>query len=126
MSHLQEYFENTRGLGILSTTDTDGAVNAAVYSRPHVMDDGTLAVVMNDRLSHQNVLATHTAHYLYRENSPGYHGKRIAMTMVREEEDTDLLYDLCRRCEIDDEHPDKRRFLVFFRVDRELPLIGTG
>jgi len=126
MSRLQEYFDNTKGFGVLSTADENGATNAAVYSRPHVMDDGTVAVVMNDRLSHRNVLATGKAHFLFREDTTGYKGKRLALTMVREEEDTDLLFDLCRRCKIDEEQPTKRRFLVFFNVDKELPLIGSG
>lgn len=125
MSSLKEYFESKKGFGVLSTAGSDGSVNAAVYSRPHVMEDGSLAVVMNDRLSHKNVLETKKAHFLFRENTAGYKGKRISMTMIREEEDTELLYELCRRCEIDEEGPTKRRFLVFFSVDKELPLIGS-
>lgn len=125
MSELREYFDSTKGFGVLSTADTNGEVNAAVYSRPHVMDDGSLAVVMNDRLSHSNVVATQKAHFLFRENTSGYKGKRLSLTMLREEEDTELLFELCRRCKIDEEQPTKRRFLVFFRVDKELPLIGS-
>jgi hypothetical protein len=126
MPRLQEYFDSTKGFSVLSTADENGNVNAAVYSRPHVMADGTLAVVMNDRLSHKNVLATRKAHFLFRENTTGYKGKRLTLSMLREEEDTDLLFELCRRCKIDEEQPTKRRFLVFFKVDRELPLIGSG
>jgi hypothetical protein len=126
MSDLKQYFENTKGFGILSTSSSSGAVNAAVYSRPHVMEDGTLAVVMNDKLSHANVLENPKAHFLFREkDAPGYKGKRISMTMIREEEDTELLFELCRRCEVSEEEPTKRRFLVFFSVDKELPLIGS-
>lgn len=126
MSELKAYFENTKGFGVLSTADADGAVNAAVYSRPHVKDDGSIAVVMNDRLSHKNVLATKKAHFLFRENTTGYKGKRLSLSMLREEEDTDLLHELCRRCKIDEEQPTKRRFLVFFNVDKDVPLIGSA
>ena len=49
---LKEYFETNKGLGILSTADSQGKVDAAVYSRPHFMEDGTIALVMRDRLSH--------------------------------------------------------------------------
>jgi hypothetical protein len=34
---LKEYFENTRGTGVLSTADNEGKVDAAIYSRPHVL-----------------------------------------------------------------------------------------
>jgi hypothetical protein len=35
---LKQYFENTEGNGILSTADGSGQVDAAIYSRPHIMD----------------------------------------------------------------------------------------
>ena len=53
--NLKTYFEETKGMGVLSTADGEGRVNAAVYARPHVMDDGSLAFVMRDRLSHNNL-----------------------------------------------------------------------
>jgi hypothetical protein len=36
---LKEYFTSTNGLGVLSTADEKGKVNAAVYSKPQVIDD---------------------------------------------------------------------------------------
>ncbi|WP_075354900.1 pyridoxamine 5'-phosphate oxidase family protein [Desulfovibrio sp. DV] len=124
---LKAYFEEVKGFGVLSTSNMSGDVNAAVYSRPHGMDDGSLAIIMDDRLSHKNVLENAKAHFLFMETGPGYKGKRLSLTMLREEEDTELLQDLCRRC-----HPKElakeqsKRFLVFFRIDKELPLIGVN
>ena len=40
---LKEYFENTKGIGVIATADTDGWVDAAIYARPHIMEDGLLA-----------------------------------------------------------------------------------
>jgi hypothetical protein len=37
---LKEYFEKAKGYGVLATADAAGEVNAAVFARPHVMDDG--------------------------------------------------------------------------------------
>ena len=124
--NLMSYFESTKGFGVLSTADSAGVVNAAVYSRPHVLEDGSLAFIMNDRLSHRNVLDNPRAHFLFREQGPGYQGKRLALTMLREEQDTELLHELCRRC-LPDELPEgKTRFLVIFRVDQDTPLVGSG
>ena len=52
---LEAYFEEHKGFGVLSTADGEGRVNAAVYSRPHVMGDGTVAFIMWDRLTHANL-----------------------------------------------------------------------
>ena len=123
---LSEYFENNDGIGVLSTAGADGNVDAAIYARPHVMEDGTLAFIMRDRLSHANIQANPNAAYLFIEEGSGYSGKRLFMTKVREEKETELLYELRRRTYPDDEKDDKDpKFLVFFKVDKQLPLIGS-
>ena len=62
---IKEYFDTTKGLGILSTADSDGKVDAAIYARPHFMEDGTLAFIMRDRLSHHNLQSNPHAVYLF-------------------------------------------------------------
>lgn len=123
--NLNTYFDETRGMGVLSTADKDGRVNAAVYARPHVMDDGSLAFVMRDRLSHHNLTSNPHAAYLFREEGPGFNGLRLHLTKTREESGTPLVKELCRRCRIEDK-PDTARYLVFFKTDKQLPLIGAG
>ena len=121
--NLKEYFENTKGTGVLATADGDGKVDAAIYARPHFMEDGTLAVIMRDRLSHHNLQSNPHATFLFMEEGPGYKGKRLFMTKVREEKDSELLYSLRRRQYPNDE---EAKFLVFFKLDKELPLVGAG
>jgi hypothetical protein len=43
---------------------------------------------------------------------------------VREEENSELLQSLQRRQYINEK--DESKFLVFFKIDRELPLVGGG
>ena len=121
---LHEYFERTRGTGVLATSDSEGKVDAAVYARPHVMEDGTIAMIMRDRLTHHNLQSNSHAAYLFREDGKGYKGKRLFLTKIREEQDTELLKSLRRRKYVDSK--DEAKFLVFFKVDKELPLIGDG
>ena len=121
---LKDYFESTKGVGVLATADADGKVDAAIYARPHFMEDGTLAVIMRDRLSHHNLQSNPHATFLFMEDGPGYRGKRLFMTKVNEEKDTELLYSLRRR-QYPDEN-DEAKFLVFFKLDKELPLVGSG
>jgi hypothetical protein len=121
---LKEYFENTEGRGILATADGDGKVDAAIYARPHFMDDATIALIMRDRLSHHNLQSNAHACYMFIEKGPGYKGKRFFLTKVREEQDSELLLSLRRRQYINEK--DEAKFLVFFKIDKELPLVGAG
>ena len=122
MSDLKTYFEERKGLGVLATADSNGKVDATVYARPHVMEDGTVAFIMRDRLTHHNLQSNPHAHYLFREEGPGSKGKRLFLTKERETEDADLIKSLRRRQYVD--ASDESKYLVFFRVDKELPLLG--
>ena len=123
---LENYFNNTKGRGILATADAQGKVDAAVYGRPKVIDEETVAFIMRDRLTHANLQSNPHATYLFMEDgSGGYTGKRLFLTKTEEEQDTERLYALRRRDHnAIDETPEQRGplFLVFFNVDNVLPL----
>ena len=123
MEALKDYFENTKGTGIMATADKEGKVNAAIYSRPHFLEDGSIAFIMRDRLTHENLQSNPYAAFLFVEDGPGYRGKRLYLRKTREEENSDLIQSLSRR---DDKRDDTSvRFLVVFEVDKVLPLIGA-
>lgn len=125
---LSEYFENAKGIGVLATTDAEGKVNTAIYSRPHFLipgDDITIAFIMADRLCHANVQANPHASYLFIEKGEGYVGKRLSLTKIKEETDPEKIQAIRRRnlpCECEE---GKTRFLVYFRIDGVRPLIGN-
>jgi hypothetical protein len=121
---LKDYFETTKGVGVMATADGSGKVDAAIYARPHFMEDGTLAVVMRDRLTHSNLQSNDSATFLFIEDGPGYKGKRLFLTKVREEQDSELLNSLRRRQYPNDK--EEAKFLVFFKLDKELPLVGVS
>ncbi len=123
---LKTYFEQTAGLGILSTADGQGRVDAAVYSRPHVMDDGTVAFIMRDRLTHHNLKSNPHAAYLFKEDGPGYAGKRLFLTKISEEKESARLYEMRRRRYPQDKDRREAKYLVFFMVDKALALVGPG
>lgn len=122
--NLKEYFENTKGLGVIATADSDGRVNAAVYARPHVMEDGLMAFIMLDRTTHANTQENPHATFLFKEEGPGYNGKRLYLTKVKEEEDAELIKRLSRRSYPSDKSGKDSKFLVYFKLDKERPLIG--
>jgi hypothetical protein len=123
---LKKYFEGTKGKGILATADGQGKVDAAVYAKPHFMDDGSVAFIMADRLTHHNLQSNKHAAYLFIEDGPGYQGKRLFLTKLKEEKDSELLYSIRSRKYPGEKEEGKPRFLVFFKVDQILPLIGPG
>ena len=126
---LSEYFEKATGVGVLATADGDGKINVAVYARPHFLnqdDDGTCAFIMSDRLSHDNVKQNSSAAYLFVEEAEGYVGKRLSLTMIREETDPQKINAIRRRTvpKISEEEG-KTKYLVHFRIDGVRPLIGA-
>jgi hypothetical protein len=122
---LSAYFDKIRGIGVLATADGDGVVDTAIYSRPHFMEDGTLAFIMRDRLSYANLKANPHASYLFIEAGQGYQGKRLYLRKVGEEKETDRLYALRRRTAPSEDDPaSDPKFLVFFELERVRPLVG--
>lgn len=123
---LSDYFDSVKGLGVLSTADVSGKVNSAVYARPHVLAEQTIAFIMADRLSHANLQSNPHAAYLFKEEGPKYIGKRLYLTRIREEKDSPMIEQIRRKKypEVEGKYEGASKFLVFFRVDRVLPLIG--
>lgn len=124
--NLREYFEGMKGTGVLATADGEGIVDAAIYAKPHVMDKETVAFIMAERLTHHNLQTNNHACYLFKEDSAGYKGIRLFLTRLREETDSNLLYSIRSKRYAGGQEEGKPRFLVFFKVDKVLPLIGAG
>jgi hypothetical protein len=124
---LSNYFEISKGKGIIATADAKGKVGMAVYARPHFLNEKTVAFIMADRLMHKNLRSNPSASYLFLEEGPRYVGKRLYLTKLKEDEDSDLVNQLRRRGRrpVDESYKQGQRFVVFFRIDKVLPLIGV-
>ena len=123
---LKQYFEQNKGLGVLATANDQGEVDAAIYARPHVIDEKTVAFIMRDHLTYANVKSNPKACYLFRQDSTGYVGKRMYLTMTREETDIELIESLSRRSKSYSEHEESKKFLVYFNIDNIRPLVGDA
>ena len=124
---LKEYLQSVSGKGVLSTADEDGKIDAAIYSKPHILENDTLAFIMRDYLTHSNLGKNPYATYLFVEDGPHYKGIRLFLKKVREDTDPDLIAKMTRRHLTSEQ--DKARgpkFLVYFALEKMLPLIGTG
>ncbi len=122
---LSDYFENVQGRGILATADSDGMVDLAIYAKPHVIDETTIAFVMRERLTHQNLKSNPHAAYMFVEQGEGYAGKRLYLTKIREETNTSLVEMLRKKQpEICALYDDSNKYLVHFQIDDIWPLVG--
>ena len=123
--NLGEYFNQTKGRGVLATADAEGKVNAALYARPHFMDDDTVVFIMAERLTHENLQSNPWATYIFIQEGEGYTGKRLYLKKVKEEQNDQLISEICRKC--DYSHYDLHtRYVVSFNLEKVLPLIGDG
>ena len=123
---LDQYFKGTKGTGVLATADNQGRVDAAVYARPYIMDGGTAAFIMPDRLTHQNLQSNDHAAYLFVEEGIGYKGIRLFLTKVREETEGELI-ETVRQGKYGAACGEEENcfYLVYFTVDKVLPLVGA-
>lgn len=120
---LADYFAKRKGTGIFATADAAGKVNAAVFSRPHILPDKRIAFIMREKLTHHNLMSNPHAAFMFIEADSHWKGKRLYLTKTGEEKDSDLLRSLRRGHHNKEDVP---RYLVFFRLDKVLPLIGAG
>ena len=122
---LKDYFATRRGTGVISTADANGRVDAAIYSRPHLLADGSLAMIMRERLTYSNLQQNPHAAYLFIEAGAGYQGVRLFLKKLREDDNQELIQQLTRRSLSPEEDQAKgRKHIVYFAVEKTLSLIG--
>ncbi len=119
---LANYFENVKGIGILGTANPEGKVDLAIYARPQVINEETVAFLMEDHLSHRNVAANPHAAYLFLEDTEGCNGLRMHLTRAAEETDPKRIEAIRRRSRVAEDFAAPNGFLVQFKVDEVRPL----
>lgn len=123
--NLKDYFEQTTGTGVLATADAQGRVDAAIYARPHILEDGTAAFIMLDKLTHKNLQTNPHATFLFMEKGEGYKGVRLFLKKLREETDPELIESLSRHG-VSQDYMQGSKFLVVFELEKILNLLGPG
>lgn len=122
---LQKYFEETKGLAVLSTANSDGEVSSAIYSRPHILEDGKIGFVMNDKRSYANLQTNPNASYLFMEKGDGYEGVRLYIKMVASTDDKDTV-EKYHRHHCTGKSLDCVKHFVSFEVVDARQLLGAG
>jgi hypothetical protein len=82
---------------------------------------------MRERLTHLNLQSNPYATFLFIEDVPGYRGVRLFLKKLKEETDSTLIAKMTRRNLTPEEDKQKGpKYLVYFTIDKILPLIGGG
>lgn len=127
---LKRYFREHKGLGVLSTADAKGRVNAAVYAEPHIIDKDRVAFIMADKLTRANIGKNPYAVYLFKENGSGYKGIRLYLKKQAAYKDQDFIQQICNITYSGGPYCSreslKGSYLLSFKVEKTLPLVGEG
>ena len=114
----------------MATADNEGNVDAAIYAKPKILDEDTIAFIMRDRLTHANVQSNPRAAYLFVEDEGGgYRGLRLYLTKLSEEQDSERLYALRRANHNAIPETKEERgplFLVVFKIDNIRAMTERG
>jgi hypothetical protein len=116
---MSEYFENTKGYGVLSTADSEGHVDATFYSLPICEDEETVTFIMFDHLTHKNIQANPFASFLFiEEGTKGLKGKRLSLKKYREDSDSTVIDRFFKEKNIDKKYRSQSKFIVYFKIEK--------
>ncbi len=116
---LSEYFRKTNGFGVLSTADSEGHVDATLYSMPIFEDEETVMFIMFDHLTHKNIQANPFASYVFfEEGTRGFNGKRLSLKMYREDSSNPAIDRLFKEKSIDKRYRSLSKSIVYFKIEK--------
>lgn len=113
------------GRGVIATSDSSGNVNSAVYARPHIVDEKTVAWGMTEGRTWACVKENPHAAYLYMNPGPGYSGVRLKLALQELLEGGDML-DAVKKHTAEIVSPaaaEAVRHVAYFEVEEIRPLI---
>ncbi|MHB8790776.1 MAG: pyridoxamine 5'-phosphate oxidase family protein [Desulfobulbaceae bacterium] len=123
--NLHEYFATAKGTGFLATASAEGKPDIAVYSKPTIMEDGTLAFLMRARLTHAYLQENDHAAYAFIEDGGGYKGIRLFLKKTGEDTDHERIAQITRRhLPAEEDAARGPKFIVYFQVEKVLSLVG--
>ena len=125
---LANYFDKVKGFGILATADSKGNVNAAAISKPVMIDEDTAAFIMAGHLTHKNLKSNPHAAYYFIEKNDKYDGVRLYLTKIKESQDMTIIEEIRKKRYpiFTIKYNNESRYVVYFKVDKALPLVADG
>ena len=113
------------GKGIIAASDSSGNVNIAVYAKPHIVDDRTVAWGMTEGRTWACVKENPHAAYLYMNPGPGYSGVRLKLSLKKFLESGEMLDTVKKHTAaiVSPAAAEAVRHVAYFEVEEIRPLI---
>lgn len=132
-SRLMDYFNKQPRIGILSTANRDGKVNAAVFGSPRMVDEKTIVVALGENRTFEYLQENPNAVFLIVERGEGetlegWKGLRVYLRMKECATSGDLLESYKREAArvLGEEAVATIHAVVYFEIDEVRPLIDVG
>jgi len=113
------------GRGVIATSDSSGNVNTAVYAKPHIVDENTVAWGMTEGRTWACVKENPHAAYLYMNPGPGYSGVRLKLSLKEFRESGDMLETVKKHTAeiVSPAAAEAVKHVAYFEVEEVRPLI---
>lgn len=121
---LQDMFP-AGGRGVIAASDSSGNVNVAVYAKPHIIDEKTVAWGMTEGRTWTCVKENPHAAYLYMNPGPGYSGVRLKISLKELFESGDMLETVKKHTAeiVSPAAAEAVKHVAYFEVEEVRPLI---
>jgi len=125
---LKKYFTEQEGVGVLSTANSKGKVNSAIFARPNIDEQGNIIFVVAKHRSLENLQENPSASYLFSENGPGYQGVRLDLKLTSIVTDNEKIDQFRKENsgKLYERYKNVDSVLAMFAVEQKRPLIGSG
>lgn len=117
--NLENYFQQHNGLGVLSSADKEGRVNAALYARPKIQDNKAIFLAAPNHTLN-NLKQNPYAHYLFKEDTEGYEGVRLQLCLINIDENQERVNTLRTRHKAEQHYA----YVLEFEILESIDLIG--
>jgi hypothetical protein len=132
-SRLMDYFNKQPRIGILSTANRDGKVNAAVFGSPRMVDEKTIVVALGENRTFEYLQENPNAVFLIVEQGEtetleGWKGLRVYLRMKEYATSGEMLESYKREAAkiLGEEAVATIHAVVRFEIDEVRPLIDMG
>ena len=113
------------GSGVIATSDSKCVPNMAIFARPNLIDNNTVAWGMTEGRTYRNLKENPNAAFLYMEPGGSYTGVRLGLKLKEIKESGELLEQIKSKTAriVGQRGADAVKYVAFFEVTEIRPLI---
>ncbi len=120
MQELRQYFKQTKGNGVLITSNRHGQVDAITYPKPIIDQNDYLVFITQDPLVYQNLSHNPQAMFVFLEYFQPNKGLRLKLLKSHEENETAIQYSM--QSQNFSKKQSEIKHIISFHLQDKLPL----